>query len=66
MPSRAAIGAVRKRLVAVVSRSRSPPARWRATRSNDAAPILGAIVAATKRSRSGAHCAGERWASVAA
>ena len=64
MPSRAAIGSVRKRLVAVVSTSRSPAPRWRSTSSNDAAPSRGAIDVATKRSRSGAHCrrraAGER------
>ena len=66
MPSSAAIGAVKKRFVAVVSTSRSPPARRRATSSNEAVPIRGAIVAATKRSRSGDHCSGERPASVAA
>ena len=67
MPSCAAIGSVRKRLVAVVSTqpvAGGAVARDRA--SSAAAPMRGAIASATKRSRSGAQLPGERPASVAA
>ena len=66
MPSDAAIGSVRKRLVAVVRTSGRPPRGARATSARDAAPMRGATASATKRSRSGAHAAGVRPASVAA
>jgi hypothetical protein len=44
----------------------SPAARCSATSARDAAPMRGPIAVATKRSRSGAHLAAERPASVAA
>ena len=59
-PRAAAIGSVRKRLVAVVSTSRSPASRWPATSARAASPRRGSTRVCTKRSRSGAQACGVR------
>ena len=63
-PRAAAIGSVRKRLVAVVSTSRSPASRWLATRARAASPRRGSTRVCTKRSRRGAQACGVRPWSV--